>query len=372
MNLSKEEQYRYSRHLLMDEVGVKGQEQLKKASALVIGAGGLGCPALQYLAAAGVGHIGIIDDDVVDESNLQRQILYSTADLGKKKAKVAGEKLQQLNPNITVDVYEARLNNKNALRLFPLYDIILDGTDNFSTRYLVNDACLITGKPLVYGAIHKFDGQVSVFNYKQGPSYRCLFPEPPDPETAPNCSEIGVLGVLPGIIGTLQATEVLKLILNLGTPLSGKLLLYDALDQSQHILEVQRNEEEVQKVLASKDNFLTFDYDYFCKLKTDELPDDEITVQELKPLLDKGVVLMVDVRETFEQPEISEFKALNVPLSQLEVQKDKIPHQGKVVVFCQSGTRSRQAINYLKNSHSNLINLTGGVKAWEESMAKKV
>lgn len=363
MTLTAEEKHRYSRHLLMNEIGLKGQERLKQASVLVVGAGGLGCPALQYLAAAGVGRIGIIDDDVVDETNLQRQVLFTTKDVGRKKAKVATEQLQAMNPFITVECYEERLTNSNALAIFPNYDIVLDGTDNFSTRYLINDACILTQKPLVYGAIYKFEGQVAVFNYEDGPSYRCLFPEPPAPGEAPSCNEIGVLGVLPGIIGTMQAAEVLKLITGTGTPLSGKLLLYDAANQSQNILEVARNEEEVKKVINAREGYTSFDYDYFCHLKP-EIQSDEVTKQELIPMLEKGIVVMVDVRESYEKPEIPEFKALKIPLSQLEIQSDKIPNEGKVVLFCQTGARSRKALNYLKQSHTNLMNLAGGVKGW--------
>ena len=239
------EKNRYSRHILLDKIGLEGQEKLKGAKVLVIGAGGLGCPVLQYLTAAGVGTIGIIDFDIVDETNLQRQILFTVNDVGVNKAEAAENRLRQLNPYVRFNIYPERLTTKNALNLFSEYDIIVDGTDNFSTRYLVNDACVITGKPLVYGAIYKFEGQVAVFNFNGGPSYRCLFPEPPKSGSVPNCSEVGVIGVLPGLIGTQQANEVIKLILEIGEPLSGKLLTYNSLDNSFFTLKVNRSEEQI-------------------------------------------------------------------------------------------------------------------------------
>ena len=281
--LSDIEKNRYSRHILLDKVGLEGQEKLKAAKVMVIGAGGLGCPVLQYLTAAGVGTIGIIDFDVVDETNLQRQILFTVNDIGINKAMAAENRLKQLNPHITFNVYPEKLSTQNALDLFSEYDIIVDGTDNFSTRYLVNDACVITEKPLVYGAIYKFEGQVTVFNYKGGPTYRCLFPEPPKAGSVPNCSEIGVIGVLPGLIGTKQANEVIKLILEIGEPLSGKLVTYDSLNNTTLTLNINRSEEQVQKVLNEKDNFKNIDYDLFCGVGNHVGSDiDEISLEELK------------------------------------------------------------------------------------------
>lgn len=246
---------RYNRHIILPEIGKEGQDKISKAKVLVIGAGGLGCPIAQYLAAAGIGILGIIDFDVVDISNLQRQVLYGKSSLGKNKALAAKQRLEDLNDTITINAYAEKLTHKNAIELFSNYDIVVDGSDNFNTRYLVNDACIITNKPLVFGAIYKFEGQVSVFNYKNGPSYRCLFPNPPEEGAVPNCSEIGVLGVLPGIIGTMQANEVLKMVLELGDVLSGKLLCYNALTLQNSILKIQRSEEPIQSVLKEKDNF---------------------------------------------------------------------------------------------------------------------
>ncbi|MBL4668869.1 MAG: HesA/MoeB/ThiF family protein, partial [Flavobacteriales bacterium] len=299
--LTNKEKNRYSRHLSLEKVGLSGQEKLKLAKVLVIGSGGLGCPVLQYLTAAGIGTIGIIDFDNVDETNLQRQILFTTNDIGTNKAVAAGNRLKQLNPYIDFNIYPERLTTKNALNLFSDYDIIVDGTDNFSTRYLVNDACVITNKPLIYGAIYKFEGQVTVFNYQKGPTYRCLFPEPPKAGSVPNCSEIGVLGVLPGIIGTQQANEVLKLILGIGESLSGKLLTYDSLNNSFLTLTINRSEKEVQKVLDEKSNFEQIDYDFFCGIKIDEYMN-EVSAQELKELLEKESIQVIDVRESYETP----------------------------------------------------------------------
>ena len=247
---------RYNRHIILSEIGQKGQDKLSKAKVLVVGAGGLGCPILQYLAAAGVGTIGIVDFDVVEVSNLQRQILFGSSSLGQNKAAAAKERLSDLNNSITINAYPEKLTFQNAIELFNQYDIIVDGTDNFETRYLINDACILTNKPLVFGAIYKFQGQVSVFNYNNGPTYRCAFPNKPKKDTVPNCSEVGVLGVLPGIIGTMQANEVLKIILGIGNVLSGKLLCYDALSAQSTILTVKRNDLEIQKVLLNKNEFL--------------------------------------------------------------------------------------------------------------------
>ena len=275
MELTAEEKYRYSRHLLLEEVGLQGQEKLKKAKVLVVGAGGLGCPILLYLAAVGVGTIGVIDFDTIDASNLQRQTLFSTNDLGRSKAKVAKEKLNSNNPFIEVISYNEQLTNENALDLFSKFDIIVDGTDNFYTRYLVNDACLIANKPLVYGAIHKFEGHVSVFNYQEGPTYRCLFPNPPKAGSIPSCSEVGVIGVLPGIIGTQQANEVIKIILGTGKVLSGRLLIYNALQSS--FMEIKINKTVV--TIFNKEEFLKFDYKGYCKVSIDM--GKSITLEEL-------------------------------------------------------------------------------------------
>jgi adenylyltransferase/sulfurtransferase len=361
--LTEKEKYRYSRHLLLDKVGEQGQEKLKAAKVLVIGAGGLGCPVLQYLTAAGIGTIGIIDFDKVDETNLQRQVLFSVNDVGTNKALAAKNRLEQLNQFVQFNIYQEKLTTKNALGLFNQYDIIVDGTDNFSTRYLVNDACVKTNKPLVYGAIYKFEGQVSVFNYNNGPSYRCLFPEAPEAGSVPNCSEIGVIGVLPGLIGTQQANEVIKIILGIGEPLSGKLLMYDALQANQFTVEIQRNEEQIK--IAQQIDFSSYDYDYFCGIKTNENMK-EISAQELKELLAKEEIQVIDVREAHETPKVEALKAINIPLQTIPHNMDKIVKDKKVVIHCQHGVRSMHAIDFLEqNGFDNLINLTGGIVMWE-------
>ncbi len=362
--LTDQEKYRYSRHLLLDKVGELGQEKLKSAKVLVIGTGGLGCPVLQYLTAAGVGTIGIIDFDKVDETNLQRQILFTINDIGKNKAITAKERLEQLNPLVKFNVYAEKLTSKNALQIFKNYDVVVDGTDNFSTRYLVNDACVISQKSLVYGAIYKFEGQVSVFNYKNGPSYRCLFPEPPKAGSVPSCSDVGVIGVLPGIIGTQQANEVIKIILEIGTPLSGKLLMYDALNGSSTVLNINRSEEQIQKVLASAIDFENNDYELFCGIKPLVIKE-EITSSELKQLLENEAVQLLDVREEWEQPKIENYEVLNIPLNQIPVCLTQIGKTKKTVVICQHGIRSLKAIEFLKaNGYTNLINLTGGMATY--------
>ena len=362
--LTNNEKYRYSRHILLDKVGEVGQEKLKAAKVLVIGAGGLGCPVLQYLTAAGVGTIGIIDFDVVDETNLQRQILFTINDIGKNKAITAKERLEQLNPYVKFEVYPEKVTPKNALEIFKHYDVVVDGTDNFSTRYLVNDACVITEKPLIYGAIYKFEGQVSVFNYQGGPTYRCLFPEPPKAGSVPNCSDVGVLGVLPGLIGTQQANEVLKIILEIGVPLSGKLLIYDALQSSSTIIKINRCEEQVQKVLATKNDFENNNYELFCGIKSIQVIE-EISAAELKELTQHETLQLLDVREEWEQPKIENYEVLNIPLQKIPFSLEQIDKTKKTVVICQHGVRSLKAIEFLKNNgYTNLINLTGGMAAY--------
>jgi adenylyltransferase/sulfurtransferase len=362
MKLTDKEKNRYSRHLLLDKVGESGQEKLKAAKVLVIGAGGLGCPVLQYLTAAGVGIIGIIDFDVVDETNLQRQVLFSISDVDVNKALAAKNKLEQLNQYVNFNIYQEKLTTQNALNLFEQYDIIVDGTDNFSTRYLVNDACVKTAKPLVYGAIYKFEGQVSVFNYQDGPSYRCLFPEAPENGSVPNCSEIGVIGVLPGLIGTQQANETIKLILGIGTPLSGKLVIHDALQGTQFSVNITRNEEQI--ILANQIDFDTYDYDYFCGLKQKEM-ENEINAKELQELITNEAVQIIDVREEWEQPKVEALNAINIPLQTIPNNLHKIDKNKKVVIYCQHGVRSLHAIDFLKQQgYNNLINLTGGIVTW--------
>jgi len=364
--LTDKEKYRYSRHLSLDNVGLQGQEKLKAAKVLVIGAGGLGCPVLQYLTAAGVGTIGIIDFDEVDETNLQRQILFTTDDIGMNKAATAALRLKELNPYVEFNVFNEKLTTSNALQLFPAYDIIVDGTDNFSTRYLVNDACVITVKPLVYGAIYKFEGQVTVFNYKGGPSYRCLFPDPPKDGSVPNCSDVGVIGVLPGIIGTQQANEVIKIILGIGEPLSGKLYTYNSLDNSSLTLKVNRSEMQIQKVLDVDFNFEQMEYDFFCGIKKNKNMQ-EITVEELKEWYDKSLDFqVVDVREEWEQPRINKENVLIAPLNELDEFIKEIATDKKVVIICQHGIRSVDALETLQKEYNlnNIINLQGGIVSW--------
>jgi adenylyltransferase/sulfurtransferase len=344
-----------------------GQEKLKSAKVLVVGAGGLGCPVLQYLTAAGVGTIGIIDFDEVDETNLQRQVLFTINDIGTNKAIAAEQRLKQLNPNVNFNVYTDKLTPQNALSIFSKYDIIVDGTDNFSTRYLINDASLITNKPLVYGAIYKFEGQVTVFNHNNGPSYRCLFPEPPKAGTVPNCTDVGVIGVLPGIIGTQQANEVLKIILEIGTPLSGKLLTYNALDNSTLTLKIKRTEDEIAKVKSDDYGFETIDYDVFCGiLKQKDLK--EISIEGLKQWYEESKDFqIIDVRADWEQPRIEKDNVVVIPLDELQEGVSKIAKTKAVVVICQHGVRSRFAIEALEREYNftNLIDLPEGASNWK-------
>ncbi len=336
---------RYNRHIILSEIGQEGQNKLSKAKVLVIGAGGLGCPVLQYLAAAGIGTLGIIDFDVVEESNLQRQILFGISSIGQNKAIAAKERLQDLNNTIKINAYTKKLTHKNAIELFRFYDIIVDGTDNFITRYLINDASLITNKPLVYGGIYKFEGQVSVFNYKSGPSYRCLFPTPPKEGTIPNCSEIGVLGVLPGIIGTMQANEVLKIILGIGDVLSGKVVYYNSLTAQSTTLKINKSEKEIRMVLNSVSFFDTQSEDINCDFS---IP--EISIEEA---FNKKEVQFIDVRELFEQPKVEALNPLYIPLSEFEKNITKIDSEIPKMLFCQAGIRSKAAVSIMQQYNIN-------------------
>lgn len=384
--LTEKEISRYSRHLLLPEIGTKGQEKLKKAKVLVIGAGGLGCPVLMYLAAAGVGKIGIVDFDTVDETNLQRQVLYDVNDTGKSKAEVSQQKLSRQNPLIEILGINAKLTTQNALELFSNYDIIVDGTDNFSTRYLVNDACVLSGKTHVAGSIFKFQGQVSVFNFKNekgelGPTYRCLFPAPPDPGSVPSCSEVGVLGVLPGIIGTLMANEVIKVITGTGEILAGKLLLVDSLSLNFHTIDMERNPGATASAPPDAEAFRKMDYDLFCGLRNNSAAIRQISPEELRAILSaKEAVQLLDVRESNEQPEVPELKDLKIPLGRIvkmgsfgETQANLISRDKKVIVICRSGARSTKAIELLsgKFGFQNLYNLKGGVTAWLRAFSEK-
>jgi len=370
--LSEKEILRYSRHLLLSEIGTEGQEKLKNARVVVIGAGGLGCPVLQYLAAAGVGRIGIVDFDVVDETNLQRQILFDVSDIGKSKAETAKIKLQNQNPLISVTSVNEKLITQNALSLFSEYDIIIDGTDNFSTRYMVNDACVLLGKTLVSGSVFKFQGQVSVFNFKNkngeiGPTYRCLFPTPPSPDDVPSCSEVGVLGVLPGIIGTLMANESLKIITGIGEILSGKLLIADALSMNFNTIELKRNPASLKLIPKSAEEFQKMDYEFFCGTKQNKSSVKEISAPMLFDLINSPEeIQLLDVREPNENPFVEKLNDLKIPLGNLEKRVKEISRNKKVIVFCRSGIRSRKAIELLQNKFGfeNLLNLKGGVMEW--------
>lgn len=352
----KEELKRYNRQIILPELGLAGQQKLKAAKVLVVGAGGLGCPVLQYLVAAGVGTIGIIDDDVIDESNLHRQVLYSPVDLGKKKALMAQAKLQLLNPHVRILAYPQRLTAQNTDTLLQGYDLIIDGSDNFPTRYLVNDACVQLSKPLVFGAIYKFEGQVSVFNYLDGPNYRDLFPEAPVAGEVPNCGEIGVIGVLPGIVGTLMANEAIKIICGMGETLSGRLLCVDALSNSMNIFKVGRTSESAV-VAAGAHLADAISYESVCSK-------DEVGVDELNSWLKnaKDEICLVDVRETFEFEDYN-IGGINIPLDELVERLSELPaDKTKVVFCCQTGHRSKQAVSLTKSLiKAQLFSLSGGI-----------
>lgn len=344
---------RYDRHISLPEIGESGQQKLLDAKVLMIGAGGLGCPALQYLTAAGVGTIGIIDGDLIEESNLQRQILFSTSDIGTKKVEAAKNRLEALNPEVRINIYPENLTKENALEIVEVYDLVIDGTDNFSTRYLVNDACMKLNKPFVYGAIHKFEGQVSVFNLNGGPTYRCLFPDPPKPDQIPNCEEVGVLGVLPGIVGTLQATEALKVILGIGEPLSGKLKLINVLNNEDSTVRFSKNEVQIEK---AKRAWGDSDYTANCSPAPQSL-----TWEKIDKL--KGDLTFLDVRQPHEMPKLDQSGVVNIPLHELPGRLNELEAGRPVVVFCQHGIRSLHAIEFLHQNMKNiiLINAEGGI-----------
>ncbi|HCR70977.1 MAG TPA: molybdenum cofactor biosynthesis protein MoeB [Anaerolineae bacterium] len=373
--LSREEILRYSRHLLIPEVGLEGQKKLKNSSALIIGTGGLGSPVSLYLAAAGIGRIGLVDYDVVESSNLQRQVIHGTSSIGKLKVESAKAKLLDLNPAIQIDVYNEPYTSENALRIAKDYDIILDGTDNFPTRYLTNDVAVFLGKPNVYASIFRFDGQVSVFYAKEGPCYRCLFPEPPPPGLVPSCAEGGVLGVLPGTIGTLQATEALKVLLGIGEPLIGKLLLYNALDMSFDFVKLKKNP-NCRVCGPNADIKELIDYEEFCGVPSHDHDDAstnsslDISSLDLKSRLSLDLNLtLLDVREPHEL-EISAIpNAINIPLGQLAGRLAELNTANDMVVLCKSGTRSMRAIELLSSAgFKKLKNLKGGINAWAKEV----
>lgn len=376
--LSREEILRYSRHLLIPEVGLDGQRKLKNSSALIVGTGGLGSPVSLYMAAAGVGRIGLVDYDVVDSSNLQRQIIHGTSTIGKLKVESAREKLLDLNPDIQVDVYNEPYTSENALRIAKEYDIILDGTDNFPTRYLTNDVAVFLGKPNVYASIFRFDGQVSVFYAKEGPCYRCLFPEPPPPGLVPSCAEGGVLGVLPGTIGTLQATEALKVLLGIGDPLIGRLLLYNALDMSFDFVKLKKNP-NCRVCGPNADIKELIDYEEFCGVPSHDHEDAnagssfDISASELSERMKSNHLKLLDVREPHEL-EISAIpNAVNIPLGQLAGRLSELDSAEDMVVLCKSGTRSMRAIELLSSAgFKKLKNLKGGINAWAREVDTKL
>jgi sulfur-carrier protein adenylyltransferase/sulfurtransferase len=375
--LSNDEVLRYSRHLIMPEVGMEGQQKLKAARVLCIGTGGLGSPLALYLAAAGVGTLGLVDFDVVDFTNLQRQVIHFTSDVGRPKLESARQKIAAINPFVNVKPFETRLTSQNALEIFRDFDIIVDGTDNFPTRFLVNDACVFTGKPNVYGSIFRFEGQASVFATKEGPCYRCLYPEPPPPGLVPSCAEGGVLGILPGLVGLIQATEAIKLILGSGDPLIGRLLLVDALGMKFRELKLRKNPD---CVVCGTNPTVTklIDYEEFCGLRGQEKPVNqtgvpEISVEELKKKLDaKEDIFVLDVREPHEY-KICNINGHLIPLNDLPKRVQELDPSKETVVHCRSGARSARAVGFLQQAgFTNVTNLAGGILAWADRIDPKM
>lgn len=379
IQLTKEEYERYSRHLILPEVGLEGQKRLKAASVLCIGSGGLGSPLLLYLAAAGIGRLGLVDFDVVDNSNLQRQVIHGTSWVGKPKIESAKHRIHEINPNCQVDLYDDMISSENALEIMEPYDIVVDGTDNFPTRYLVNDACVLLDKPNVYGSIFRFEGQATVFNYQGGPNYRDLYPEPPPPGMVPSCAEGGVLGILPGIIGLIQATETVKIILGQGRTLSGRLLLYNALEMTFRELKLRPNPERpvIEKLI---------DYQQFCGVTQAKAEEEkrqkemqEMTVQELKQLFDSGATdyVLLDVRNPNEY-EIAKLPgSVLIPLPDIEngkgVEKVKELLNGhRLIVHCKLGGRSAKALGILKDAGIDGTNVKGGIDAWSKEVDPSV
>ena len=363
--LTDDERNRYSRHILLPQIGEEGQEKLKRASALIVGVGGLGSPAAMYLAAAGIGRLGLVDFDTVDESNLQRQILYGESVVGERKLDAAWKRLRDLNHNLRIETFNDRLSARNALPLMEPYDLVLDGTDNFATRYLVNDACVMQRKPNVYASIYRFEGQVSVFDAMRGLCYRCLYPEPPPPNLVPSCAEGGVLGVLPGIIGTLQAAEAIKLITGAGEPLIGRMLLYDALTATFRSVRVPKNpscklcgpDPEIRDLV---------EYEEYCA-PTNAM---EITVRELFDRLQRGESpILLDVREPHEWTMGHLNNAKHIPMRQVPLQIDSLPKDSEIIVYCRSGARSANVQQYmLQNGFKKVKNLAGGLIAWSREV----
>ncbi len=376
-DLSRDEVSRYARHLIIPDVGVEGQKRLKAARVLLVGAGGLGSPVALYLAAAGVGHIGLVDFDIVDVTNLQRQILHGTKDIGRSKLASARERIADINPHVELTTYETALTSQNALGIIEQYDLVVDGTDNFPTRYLVNDACVMLGKPNVYGSVFRFEGQASVFATKDGPCYRCLFPEPPPPGVVPNCAEGGVLGVLPGLIGMIQATEAVKLIIGIGEPLVGRLLLVDALSAQFRTMKLRKNPE--CPACGTHEITQLIDYDEFCGMKTEDrgpktdgvMP--EITPVELAERLRAGDVDLIDVREPHEWDIARIPGARLIPLGDFPDAIPSLDRTRDIVVQCRSGVRSGKAVRQLQAAgFTRVRNLAGGILRWSDDVDPSV
>ncbi|UKN03513.1 molybdopterin-synthase adenylyltransferase MoeB [Paracrocinitomix mangrovi] len=369
---SKKELERYSRHLILPDFNIEGQTKLKRSKVLVIGAGGLGAPLLQYLSAAGVGTIGIVDFDIVEESNLQRQVLFTTDDIGKPKVEVARDRILSQNPHIEVKIYNTKLTAENAMKIATGYDVIADGTDNFPTRYLVNDLAVLLKIPYVYASIYRFHGQLSVFNFidkegNQGPNYRDLFPKPPLPEEVPSCAEGGVIGVLAGIMGSLQANEVIKVIAEIGQPLSGKLLHFDALNFETNILKLQKHPESMAVTEL-------IDYEDFCGVNSVSSESfQSIDVFTLKKWLDEDDIQLIDVREKYEV-EIANINGYHIPKSEIQSRWSEVNKDKKVVIYCKSGKRSADVVRYLQDKHGyqNVYNLRGGILAWIDKIDKSL
>jgi len=375
--LSNDEVLRYSRHLIMPEVGMEGQLKLKQAKVLLVGTGGLGAPLGLYLAAAGVGRLGLVDFDVVDLTNLQRQVTFGTADVGGSKLEAAKKRLSNLNPEIRFDTYETKLTSENALDILRDYDVVVDGTDNFPTRYLVNDACVLLGKPNVYGSIFRFEGQATVFGYRGGPCYRCLYPEPPPPGLVPSCAEGGVLGVLPGIVGSIQAMETIKLVLGRGDLLVGRLLLFDALAMKFRELKLRKNPE---CPVCGEHRTVTqlIDYNEFCGIRGEESATPAVQVPEIEPRglkarLDRGDdVFILDVREPHEF-QICNLNGHLIPLGELPRRAHELDSSREIVAHCRSGKRSAEAVEFLRKAGFRKIwNLKGGILAWSDQVDPSV
>ena len=369
--LTTDELRRYDRHLIMPEVGMQGQLKLKGASIALIGTGGLGSPAALYLAAAGIGRIGLVDFDVVDTSNLQRQIIHGTKDVGRKKLESARDSMHDINPHQQIDLYEEALTSENAMRVFKDYDIIVDGTDNFPTRYLVNDACVLSGKPNVYGSIFRFEGQATVFAAKDGPCYRCLYPEPPPPGLVPSCAEGGVLGILPGVIGVIQATEAVKLVLGIGEPLIGRLMLYDALTMRFRELKIRKSP-DCPICGPNRTIHQLIDYHQFCGVPQQAAAPSatEIEPVEVKAKLDRGdKFVLVDVREPHEYKIANIFSSILIPLGDVPKRLGELDPNAQIVVHCKGGTRSAKAQGILREAgFKNVLNMKGGILAWSDKV----